>query len=92
MSTAASVYQLGYAFSSIIVGYLSDRFGRAPTFKAILFLEIIAGFGQSFAPSIYIFLISRCLLGVAAYGRFLTGVLLSRFSKFLNKLRLIFNI
>lgn len=33
---------------------------------------------QAFAPSIYIFMISRCILGIAAYGRFLTGVLLSK--------------
>jgi len=76
ISISKAVYQVGYAFSSIVVGFLSDRYGRSPTFKVILFLEILAGYGQSFAPSILIFLIARFFLGVAAYGRFLTGVLL----------------
>lgn len=66
----------------MLIFFLSDKYGRSPTFKSMIFLEILAGFGQSFATSIYIFLVSRCLLGIAAYGRFLTGLLLSKFNLF----------
>lgn len=47
----------------------------------MVIIEIFSGFGQALAPNVYVFLISRFVLGIAAYGRFLTGNLLSRFNK-----------
>ena len=39
-------------------------------------MENSGGYGQAFAPSIYWFLLFRCLLGIVAYGRFSVGLLL----------------
>lgn len=75
-STATSSYQIGYLVSSLLIGYFSDRFGRRPTLIGTIILEIFAGYGQAFAPSIYFFTVSRFVLGIAAYGRYLTGKLL----------------
>jgi len=40
----------------------------------------VAGFGQAFAPNIYVFIIIRTFGGIAAYGRFLSGYLLGEFT------------
>lgn len=69
VSACASIYQVGYAFSSIIVGYSSDKYGRKLTYKAMVIIEIFSGFGQALAPNVYVFLVSRFVLGISAYGR-----------------------
>jgi hypothetical protein len=43
----------------------------------MVIIEIFSGIGQALAPNVYVFLASRLFLGIAAYGRFLTGNLLS---------------
>ena len=75
-SLAQSVHQLGYMLSGNLIGYFSDRCGRFFSIKASIIMEIIAGFGQAFAPSIHWFLAARFFVGVAAYGRFLSGYVL----------------
>jgi len=45
-----------------------------------LLLAILAGFGQAFAPNIYVFIIVRTLGGFAAYGRYMSGYLLGKMS------------
>ncbi len=76
MSAAQSCYQFGYLISSISVGFISDRFGRLVALKLCIILAIFAGFGQAFAPNIYVFIFIRTLGGIAAYGRYLSGYLL----------------
>ncbi|RWS22110.1 organic cation transporter protein-like protein, partial [Leptotrombidium deliense] len=75
-SAASSAYQLGYAVSALLFGYLSDKYGRLPILKIAFILEIVSGFCQALSLSIEMFMISRFFLGVAAYGRYLTGYLL----------------
>lgn len=41
VSACASIYQVGYAVSSIIVGYSSDKYGRKLTYKAMVIIEIL---------------------------------------------------
>lgn len=76
-SLAQSVHQIGYAVSGVTFGILSDKFGRLVSFKIALFMEIVAGFGQATAPTIYVFIAARFFLGAAAFGRFLNGYVLS---------------
>jgi MFS family permease len=71
-SFSQSLHQIGYAVSGLALGYLSDRRGRLFAAKTAIILEIIAGFSQAFAPSIYLFWVARFFIGIAAYGRFLS--------------------
>ena len=75
-SFAQSMHQFGYAVSGILLGIISDRYGRAFCAKVAIALEIVAGFGQAFSPNIYFYWFTRFLIGIAAYGRFLNGYVL----------------
>ena len=75
-SFSESLHQLGYAVSGVLFGIISDARGRFFAAKIAIVLEIVAGFGQAFAPSIYFYWVSRFFVGVAAYGRFLNGYIL----------------
>lgn len=37
---------------------------------------IISGFGQAFAPNVWIYMVARLVVGIAAYGRYLSGYVL----------------
>ena len=75
-SFSESLHQLGYAVSGVVFGIISDARGRFFAAKIAIVLEIVAGFGQAFAPSIYFYWFSRFFVGIAAYGRFLNGYIL----------------
>ena len=75
-SFSQSCHQMGYAVSGLLLGFLSDRYGRLFAARIAIALEIAAGFGQAFSPSMYWFWFSRFFVGLAAYGRFLTGYVL----------------
>ena len=76
VSFTGSAHQIGYAVSAILIGVLSDVYGRTFAAKMSLALEIIAGFGQAFAPTIYWFFFARFFVGIAASGRFNTSLVL----------------
>lgn len=75
-SAAQSLHQIGYMVSGIGLGLISDRYGRLFCAKLSISLEIVAGLGQAFAPSIYLYMIARFFVGIAAYGRFLNSYVL----------------
>ena len=75
-SFAQSVHQMGYAVSGVVLGIISDARGRFFAAKIAIALEIVAGFGQAFAPSIYLYWFARFFVGIAAYGRYLNGYIL----------------
>lgn len=62
--------------SGVVLGAISDRYGRFFCAKISIILEIVAGFGQAYAPSIYFYMFARFFVGVGAYGRFLNGYIL----------------
>ena len=72
-SFAQSCHQFGYAVSGILLGIISDRYGRFFCAKLAITLEILAGFGQAFSPDIYVYFFTRFLVGVAGFSRFLNG-------------------
>lgn len=76
-SLAQSMHQFGYMVSGNLIGFISDRYGRLFSVKLSLILEILAGFAQAFAPSIYWFMGARFFVGIAAYGRFLSCFVLT---------------
>ena len=70
---SAAVY-LGWAIGAIILGWVSDRFGR----KTVLFPSyagiLLIGFVSSFSPNIWFFMIMRLIIGF-----FLAGIVLNLF-------------
>ena len=75
-SFSQSLHQLGYAVSGVTFGMISDSYGRFFAAKIAIAVEIIAGFGQAFAPNIYLYWFARFFIGLASYGRFLNGYIL----------------
>ena len=75
-SLSQTMHQFGYAVSGIVLGVISDKKGRFFCAKLAIALEIIAGFGQALSPNIYCYFITRFMIGIAAYGRFLNGYVL----------------
>ena len=56
-------YSLVLAISSLIGGYLSDKYGRRPITIIGLIFFILGGYGCAFAPSIWVLNISRFVQG-----------------------------
>lgn len=79
ISMTKSIFQIGYLVASILIGWMSDRYGRLLAFKFSIILEICASLSQALSVNIHHFLVSRLLLGIGCYGRFSAGMLLRRF-------------
>lgn len=59
---------IGLAFGQLILGPLSDRYGRLPVLYGSLMLFILAAVASVFSPSIHIFNTCRFFQGVGASG------------------------
>lgn len=73
-SFTLGAFLLGFAPAQLLLGSLSDRFGRRPVLFAGLATYILASLGCALAPSIGALIAARCLQGMAAC----TGPVLSR--------------
>lgn len=73
MQLSVSTYLAGSAVLQIVVGPLSDRFGRRPIILAALGIFVLATVAAIFAPSAQWFLVARVVQAVVA-----TGMALSR--------------
>lgn len=58
-----SAFLLSFAVSQLIVGPLSDRFGRKPVLYSGLLIYAVASLGAAFAPSIEILITARVIQG-----------------------------
>lgn len=67
-------FLVGLAFGQLIMGPLSDRYGRKPILALSLGAFVVATFGCIFAKSIEIFIAFRLIQGFAGSG----GVVISR--------------
>lgn len=63
-----SIFLAGYGSAQLVVGPLSDRFGRRPVMLAGLSLFTLAGIGCALAPSILLLLAFRLAAGIGAAG------------------------
>ncbi|MEX0971185.1 MAG: multidrug effflux MFS transporter [Paracoccaceae bacterium] len=70
---AISAYIATTAVLQILIGPLSDRYGRRPVIIGALVIFILASIGCLFAPDIYTFLVFRMIQAAIA-----TGMVLSR--------------
>ena len=69
-----SFYMVGIACSQILLGPLSDRFGRRPVMLAGLGLSVVASFGCIFADSLPQLIVARFLQALGGAG----GMVISR--------------
>ncbi|MGI9401322.1 MAG: multidrug effflux MFS transporter [Rhizobiaceae bacterium] len=65
---AISFYLISNAVLQVIIGPLSDRYGRRPVMLFFSILAIFASLLSIYAPNIEIFLFARCLQGTAIAG------------------------
>ena len=79
ISLTKSIYHIGYMIASILTGWMSDKYGRLFTFKICIIVELIGSLSQAWSPNIYCFMVARIFLGIGAYGRFTTGMLLCEY-------------
>ena len=68
MQLSVSLYLAATAVLQLIIGPLSDRFGRRPIVLICFAIFILASFGCIFAPNIETFLAFRMLQGAVAVG------------------------
>jgi len=61
-----SVFLIGFAIAQLVVGYLSDAWGRRQVLLAGLGLFVVAAIACSLAPSIEVLLVCRVLQGIGA--------------------------
>jgi DHA1 family bicyclomycin/chloramphenicol resistance-like MFS transporter len=69
-----SLYMVGLAFSQLIMGPLSDKFGRRPVLLAGLGLMVVAGIGSSFALTLPQLIAARFFQALGGA----TGMVMSR--------------
>lgn len=80
ISLTKSIFQIGYLVASILIGWMSDRYGRLLAFKFSIFVEILSSLSQALSTNIHHFLVSRFFLGIGCYGRFTSGMLLRKYT------------
>lgn len=68
MQLSVSLYLAATAVLQLIIGPLSDRYGRRPVVLLCFVFFILASFGCLFAPNIEVFLAFRMLQGAVAVG------------------------
>lgn len=65
---ANSVYFLGWAIGAIILGILSNLYGRRIVIVTSSFITLSIGLVSSFVPNIYLFICCRFILGIFTMG------------------------
>lgn len=69
ISMTQSLYMGGFIISYSLFGFISDRYGRWRSLILGASIEMLAGFGCAFAPSIKLFMLFRFLVGLGNAGR-----------------------
>ena len=59
---------IGLAVGQLMLGPVSDRYGRLPVLYGALALFVVAGIASVFSPTIYVFNLCRFFQGVGASG------------------------
>lgn len=65
-SLAVSAFCVGAPFGCALAGKWADERGRRGALLVVTWLFIIGGFIQSFAPSIYVIMVARVLIGLSS--------------------------
>ncbi|XP_043207091.1 organic cation transporter-like protein [Amphibalanus amphitrite] len=76
ISLANSLYMVGMFVGSLVLGYISDRFGRKVAMLLSFFTVGVVGTTMAFVPSFALYAPLRFLIGVGGMGIFMTCFLL----------------
>ena len=68
-----TAFMVSMAVTTLIAGFLADRFGRRPVFLAGLVLLILGGTAATFAPSIWLVIAGRVVQGAGAVSLLVIG-------------------
>nr|XP_014682579.2 solute carrier family 22 member 8 isoform X1 [Equus asinus] len=74
---AQSIFMAGILVGGILLGDLSDRFGRKPILTCSYFLLAASGSGAAFSPTLASYMVFRFLCGFSISGISLSTVILS---------------
>ena len=58
-----SVFFISWGIGAITLGWMADNYGRKPVFMSSFYAVIIVAFLSAFLPNIYLFLLSRLIVG-----------------------------
>lgn len=64
----ASALIFGGAFGALFAGHLSDRYGRLGVLKALAILFALGAIGTAVAPTLWVMVATRFILGIAVGG------------------------
>ena len=64
----ASALIFGGAFGALFAGHLSDRYGRLGVLKALAVLFALGALGTALAPTLWVMVATRFILGIAVGG------------------------
>lgn len=68
---ASSMTFVGWAFGSVVFGWLADNFGRRHVLFSSYFVMILVSLMSIFSPSVVVFIVSRGIVGICMGGTFL---------------------
>ena len=68
----------GYLISGIVIGYISDKFGRKFALTCSVILEIISQLGIILTRNLYLFIGFRIIDGIGGYGRYIVSLILCK--------------
>jgi DHA1 family bicyclomycin/chloramphenicol resistance-like MFS transporter len=66
MQLTFTCYMMGAAFSQLVIGPLSDRFGRKPVLLVGLVIYVVATFAAALAPTIELLIAARLVQSIGA--------------------------
>lgn len=72
-----AAYMVGVLFGSLILGRLSDKFGRKRVFVWAGVLQLLFGIAVAFTTEYYSFLVARFLYGIFGSGSYIAGFVLT---------------
>lgn len=68
-----SIFMVGFAAGQLVVGPMSDKYGRKPVLTVSLFIFVIAGVASAFAPDLYSLLAARLVQAIGASATMSVG-------------------
>lgn len=68
-SFSQSFYQFGYVLSGLLIGYISDSYGRYVAICVSIAVEVTGGLTTIATGSIYGYILARTILGFGDSGR-----------------------
>ncbi|XP_045411843.1 solute carrier family 22 member 8 isoform X2 [Lemur catta] len=74
---AQSIFMAGILIGGLVLGDLSDRFGRRPILTSSYLLLAVSGSGAAFSPSLPVYIVFRFLCGFGISGITLSTVILN---------------